>query len=103
LAIEFDDLGDIDSTLQIFEEVRKELFDRYGPPFNRIEEGEFSSSLRDDLRSGRFKRIIEWQTAAGTLRFGIPHRTDGQIRMEIIHASGFSSGESNFWSIEPLR
>ena len=103
LAIEFDDLGDIDSTLQIFEEVRKVLFDRYGAPYNRVEEGEFSSNLRDDLRSGRFKRILEWQTASGILRFGIPHRTDGQVRMEIIHARSFSSGENNFWSIEPLR
>lgn len=103
LAIEFDDLGDIDSTLQIFEEVRKELFDRYGAPFNRIEEGEFSANLRDELRTGRFKRIYEWQTASGTLRFGIPYRTDGQIRMEIIHASSLPSGENNFWSIETLR
>jgi len=103
LVIEFDDLGDIDSTLQIFEEVRKVLYDRYGSPYNRIEEGEFSSSLRNDLRSGRFKRIIEWQTKSGILRFGIPYRTDGQIRMEIIHSRNFPSGESNFWSIEPLR
>ena len=28
LAIEFDDLGDIDSTSQIFDEVRKALFNR---------------------------------------------------------------------------
>jgi hypothetical protein len=103
LAIEFDDLGDIDSTSQIFDEVRKVLFNRYGVPINRIEEGEFSTNLSDDLRTGRFKRIYEWQTAAGILRFGIPHRTDGQVRMEIIHSRNFPSGENNFWSIETLR
>tara|TARA_R110002072_G_scaffold204033_1_gene362063 strand:+ start:6501 stop:8732 length:2232 start_codon:yes stop_codon:yes gene_type:complete len=103
LAIEFDDLGDIDSTLQVYEEVRKVLFDRYGPPINRIEEGEFSSSLGADLRSGRFTRIIDWETKTGKLRFGIPFRTDGQVRMELIHASNFPTGENNFWSIEQLR
>jgi hypothetical protein len=103
LAIEFDDLGDIDSTAQIYDEVRKILFDKYGPPINRIEEGDFSDNLRNDLRTGLFKRIIEWRTSKGVMRFGIPHRTDGQIRMEIIHARDFSSGENNFWSIEQLR
>lgn len=103
LVIDFDDLGDIDSTSQIYDEVRKVLFDRYGAPTTNIEEGEFSDNIKNDLRSGKFKRILEWQTTAGVLRFGIPHRTDGQVRMEIIHANNFSSGESNFWSIEQLR
>lgn len=103
LVIEFDELGDIDSSAQIYDEVRKVLLDRYGPPVNRVEEGAFTSNLNDDLRTGRFKRILEWQTTSGTLRFGIPYRTDGQIRMEVIHARSFPAGEDNFWSIEQFR
>ncbi len=68
-----------------------------------IEEGGFSDNIRNELRSGTFKRILEWQTASGVLRFGIPDRTDGQVRMEIIHANNFASGENNFWSTEALR
>lgn len=103
LVIDFEDLGDIDSTQQIYEEVRKVLFDRYGAPTINIEEGNFSDNIRNELRSGIFTRILEWPTATGVLRFGIPARTDGQVRMELIHASSFTSGEDNFWSIEQLR
>ncbi len=103
LVIDFDDLGDIDSASQIYDEVRKVLFDRYGPPTTNIEEGVFSDNIRSELRSGTFQRILEWQTTSSVLRFGIPDRTDGQVRMEIIHATRFSSGEDNFWSTEALR
>lgn len=103
LVIEFDDLGDIDTTELIYNEVRKIMFDRYGVPINRVEEGSFSNNLLTDLRTGRFIRYDEWQTSSGVLRFGIPYRTDGQVRMELIHSRSFPPGENNFWSIEQLR
>ena len=79
------------------------LIDRYGPADYRVEEGEFGPNLLADLYSGKFRRIIEWSTKAGRLRFGIPNRTDGQVRMEIIHAHRFPPQTESNWGIETLR
>ena len=103
LVIDFTDVGEVDTLFQTFEKVRKVLIDRYGPADYRVEEGEFGPNLLADLYSGKFRRIIEWSTKAGRLRFGIPSRTDGQVRMEIIHAHRFPSQTESNWGIETLR
>jgi len=102
LVIEFDRVGNQQGMLQTFERVREVLINRYRTPELRIEEGAFGPAFEERLALGRFKRIMEWRTSAGWLRFGIPNRTDGQIRMEIQHAPGFPPGESNNWSVERL-
>ena len=107
LVVDFTDVGDVDSVFQTFERVREILFKRYGPPERRIEEGAFvgglGAGLAADLANGRFRRLIEWRTPTGRLRFGIPNRADGQIRIEIVHAARFASGLRGDWSIEALR
>ncbi len=103
LIIDFNDTGSLDSTAQLFERVRKELIDRYGAPTSLHEEGEFSDQLVRDVNSQRFTRTVEWQTSSGTLRFGIPRRFDGQVRMEIQHRAAFSPPRNTLWSLEAVR
>ncbi|PIR00327.1 MAG: hypothetical protein COV66_07540 [Nitrospinae bacterium CG11_big_fil_rev_8_21_14_0_20_45_15] len=103
LVIDFQAVGDVDSVSQTFERVRKIMNQRYGSPNFFIEEGNFSNNLSNDLTSGSFKRIVEWTTPYGRLRFGIPRRTDGLIRIEIQHAKTFPPVANSNWSIEQLR
>ena len=43
-------------------------------------------------------------TPRGVLRFGIPRRLDGQLRMEIQHRAAFPGGlEDARWSLEEVR
>jgi len=35
-----------------------------------------------DIAGGRIRRVVEWKTRRGILRFGVPKRFDGQVRME---------------------
>ena len=87
LVIEFDNLNSAESTAQLFERVRKQLVDRYGNPDAFLEEGQFGPNLASDLDGGRFIRTMQWQTPSGVIRFGVPRRFDGQVRMEIRTAS----------------
>ena len=86
-----------------FEQVREALLRRYGPADRRIEEGDFGPALAADLAAGRFVRLIEWRTRDGVLRFGIPERADGELRIELQHAAGFAPGERPDWSLARLR
>lgn len=103
LIINFDDIGNRESVAQTFERVRKILIDRFGNPSSVFEEGSFSPSLAADVNSGNFIRIMEWTTASGRLRFGIPRRMDGQVRIEIQHARSFGPPRDTLWSIETVR
>ncbi|MEQ8428746.1 MAG: hypothetical protein RLT87_03090 [Gammaproteobacteria bacterium] len=103
LIIDFDNVGDRDSVVQTFERVREILIRRLGNPTRTIEEGEFSVNFIADINSQRLVRLIEWQTATGTIRFGIPRRLDNQVRMEVQHASSFPPFNDTLWSIESVR
>lgn len=103
LIIDFDNLGNVNSIEQTFEKVRKSLIDRYGSPTNFYEEGEFSSQFISDVNGQRFIRVLEWQTQYGIVRFGIPRRLDGQVRMEIQHRQRFLPPKNTLWSIEDVR
>jgi len=103
LLIEFDNLGSVDTVQQTFERVRKALIDRYGPPAAVFEEGEFGPNLVRDINAQRFIRITEWQTAQGVLRFGIPRRYDGRIRMELQHRPVFPALRDTLWGLEAVR
>jgi hypothetical protein len=103
LAIAFDAIGDGRSAQRTFQEVRALLLRRYGPPDVQIEEGDFGPSLPTTLRTGQFQRVYQWPTQAGILRFGIPSRPDGIVRMEIRHARDLPPPESNDWSLFQLR
>jgi hypothetical protein len=103
IIIEFDDVGDVDSTEQTYQRVRDILVRRYGTPSRTFSEGSFSSTLVDDVNSDRFVRSVEWDTPSGVLRFGIPRRVDRQVRMEIQLARSFGPPRQTLWSIEQVR
>jgi hypothetical protein len=103
LAIEFDGVGDGRTAQRTFQEVRALLLRRYGPPDIQIEEGAFGPGLSGALRTGQFLRVYQWPTQAGVLRFGIPSRPDGIVRMEIRHARDLPPPGSADWSLFELR
>ncbi len=103
LIIEFRNLGDPDTIRQTFAKVRSLLMKKFGNPSFFFERGEFTPALPADVSSGRFIRVYEWRTSSGVLRFGIPRRLDGRIRMEIQHARTFPPARQTLWSIEEVR
>ncbi len=102
LIVDFDSLGDVDSVEQRFERVREALLRRFGPPDADYSRGEFSPALAADLRARRFIRVLEWRLPGGVLRFGIPRRLDGRIRMEARYAAAFRSPYDGDWSVSEL-
>ncbi len=103
LIIEFDDVGNLDNIMQTYERVRTELLDRYGNPVNFYDKGEFSADLVDDVNSNILIRIMEWSTPDGIIRYGIPRRMDGRVRMEVQFARSFPPESDTLWSIERVR
>lgn len=88
---------------QGYERVRKALLDRLGAPAITFEEGGIGASTLNDLAAGRFIRVMEWNVAGGKLRFGIPRRLDGLVRMEVQVATGFGTPRDALWSLETAR
>ncbi len=103
LIIDFEDIGDVDSNAQTYERIRQALIRELGNPIRTFDNGDFSPQLINDVNDQRFIRTTEWKTASGTIRFGIPRRLDGQVRMEIQHAPAFGSPRDTLWSIEGVR
>ncbi len=100
LIIEFDDTDEI---MRTFERVRKELMDRYGNPTKFFDEGDASAELVADINSSRFIRIVEWSRPGGIIRYGMPRRLDGRIRMEVQFADSFPPKSDTLWSIERVK
>ncbi len=87
-----------------YERIQESMLRAYGSPSVNSEQGVFSPQLINDLNSGVFRRVMEWRTDSGMLRFGIPRRLDGQLRFEIQLAPQFNSSvEVNRWSLEDFR
>ena len=103
LIIEFEDVGNLDTMMQTFEQVRKELIDTYGKPDNFYDKGEFSSNLINDINRGDFIRITEWNRPGGVIRYGIPRRLDGRVRMEVQFADSLPPENDTLWSIERVK
>jgi len=103
LIIEFDDVGNNSSVMRTFERVRKELLDRYGNPANFYEKGDFSADFADDVNGSAFIRMMEWTVPGGIIRYGIPRRLDGRVRMEVQFAGSFPPENDTLWSIERVR
>ncbi len=103
LIIEFDDIGNTDTVNQTYLRVRKAVLDRYGSPARIYEKGDFGPSPVSDINSQEVVRILEWDTESGVMRFGIPQRYDGIIRMELQHARRFPDFLDGFWSIDNVR
>lgn len=103
IIIDFDDVGNRDSNAQTYEQIRQSLIRELGSPARTYDEGEFSPNLVTDVNSQRFVRITEWNTPKGVIRFGIPRRLDGLVRMEIQHATAFMPPGDTLWSIDEVR
>lgn len=103
IIIEFDDVGDFDTTAQTFARIRQILIRRHGTPQRNFDRGPFTTDLAASLRSGTFVHIDEWQLANGVLRFGIVRRLDDQVRMEVQYAPRFTDPIRGQWAIEQVR
>lgn len=103
LVVGFDDAASPQAVARSFERVRKALLDRFGPPASNFEEGAFDAGFVNALGTGRFVRVMEWQAGPGRLRFGIPRRLDGQVRMELQYAPAFGTPRDALWSLEEVR
>lgn len=102
--IELEELGDSETVQQTFEQVRKLLISQYGSGFQVFERGNFKKDFRggDGLKDGKFVRTMEWQTDKGKIRFGIPRRLDGKVRLEVQHAKRFPGLADSNWSLESV-
>jgi len=103
LAIEFDDVGDSADVQRLFGRVQREMVERYGKPDGFFDQGDFSASLGADVTAGRFVRVMQWKRDGGLLRFGIPRRNDGKLRMELQFAKSFPALQDSRWSLEELQ
>jgi len=103
VIIEFDDVGDVNSVSQTFEGIRQDLIRELGPPVRTRQEGEFTANFVSDVNDQRLVRITEWMTEKGIIRFGIPRRLDGRVRMEIQYATSFPQPGETLWSMEAVR
>lgn len=103
VIIEFEDVGDQDSHVQVFERIRQSLIRELGSPARTYETGEFGANLVADINNQRLIRITEWNTGRGVIRFGIPRRLDGMVRMEIQHRTAFPPQGDTLWSIDEVR
>jgi len=103
VIIDFGIIDRPDDMMQLFQRVRSILLDRYGTPTNFYERGAVSPNLVSDIRNGSFIRVTEWSRPGGVIRFGIPRRLDGQVRMEIQFAGDFPPYGDTLWSLEQVR
>jgi len=103
MIIDFGFMERPDDMMQVFQRIRSILLDRYGTPTNFYERGTVSRNLINDIQSGNFIRITEWSKPGGVIRFGIPRRLDGQIRMEVQFADSFPPYGETLWSVEEVR
>ncbi len=103
IIIDFGIIDRPDDMIQMFQRVRSILLDRYGTPTNFYERGTVSRNLVSDIRNENFIRITEWSKPGGVIRFGIPRRLDGQVRMEIQFAENFPPYGDTLWSVEQVR
>jgi len=103
IIIDFGFMERPDDMMQAFQRIRSILLDRYGTPTNFYERGTVSRNLINDIQTGNFIRITEWSKPGGVIRFGIPRRLDGQIRMEIQFADNFPPYGETLWSVEEVR
>lgn len=99
VVIRFDDRGDAVSMAQAYADTLRQLIRQYGRPTRNFETGDFSGNLNSQLANGRFKRIVEWDMPKGVLRFGIPRRLDGDVRMELIYRQQQPETNQSLWGL----
>lgn len=103
LIIDFPDISNLDTLMQNFEQIKKTLMEKYGKPDNFYETGEVNQDIINNIKNGNFIRVTEWTKQGGILRFGIPRRLDGIVRMELQFAEDFPSIQETLWSVEEVK
>ncbi|MFA5757096.1 MAG: hypothetical protein WC883_08185 [Smithellaceae bacterium] len=86
------DFGAIDrpeDMLQTYQLVQSILLDKYGNPTSVTSRGELTQTFFQDVRDGKFVRSNDWERPGGKLRFCIPKRLDGMVRLSIEFAVSF--------------
>ncbi|PVY77558.1 hypothetical protein C8D92_103245 [Tamilnaduibacter salinus] len=102
LIIGFDGIGDGQSARRVFNEILGNLVLQYGAPDVQINQGAFGPDLSRRLATGQFARTYQWDLDGRLLRFGIPSRIDGVVRMELRYANELPPAEQNDWSLQAL-
>ncbi|MBI9087065.1 MAG: hypothetical protein JEZ11_25955 [Desulfobacterales bacterium] len=103
LLMDLETLGGPDTMGQVYAQVKKTLVERFGGPDVDVEKGKFGLNLAGALFSDTFVRLSEWHSRQGILRFGIPRRLDGEVRIEIRLSPEFPPPAVTTWSIEAVR
>ncbi|GAB5413679.1 MAG: hypothetical protein Cons2KO_12820 [Congregibacter sp.] len=88
---------------EIYERILEDLIKQYGRPQRSYSQGSFSDALALDVNTDRFQRIVEWDSYFGVIRFGIPRRMDGEVRIELQHMPQQLAFSDTFWSMEEVR
>ncbi|MDQ6954445.1 MAG: hypothetical protein Q9M20_03275 [Mariprofundaceae bacterium] len=102
VIVEFENVGNNFDTQRTFELVRREVVEAYGQPDRFFNQGNFGANLGVDLAANKFIRVMEWKRDGGTLRFGIPRRLDGKVRMELQFGRNFPALKDTLWSLEQV-
>ncbi|WOJ97992.1 hypothetical protein R0137_05300 [Congregibacter brevis] len=88
---------------ELYERMLEDLIQQYGRPQRSYSQGDFGTALTLALNTDRFQRIVEWDTVFGVLRYGIPRRMDGNVRIEVQHMPQRLAFSDTFWSMEQVR
>jgi hypothetical protein len=75
----------------------------FGNPNSTFDRGDITANLLNDINNSSFICLTEWTRPNGTVCFGIPRRTDGQMRMELQYAASFPPVSETLWSVEAVR
>jgi hypothetical protein len=102
-AIDTRSRGDLDDLNQVYETVKRQMLVEHGQPERVVEEGALSGTLAQDLLSGRVVRAVDWKVRGGWIRLGIPSRTDGQVRIEVLRAESISGDARAPWGLDELN
>ncbi len=103
LIIDFDPDQSTTDILRTFDRVRQLVLTQFGTPRTFFEEGEFGNDPLGELRGGDVRRALEWDHPDGLLRFGIPQRVDGQVRMELTVAPKLQTIRDPLWSVQEVQ
>ncbi len=103
LVINFSSGRDAAGQQRSFARILESFIQHYGAPERTIQQGQFTQNVAQDLAAGRFRRVVEWKLRGGMLRFGIPKRLDGAVRMEAQFAQVHPNIGQLLWSIEEVR
>jgi hypothetical protein len=95
--------NDVAGIRTLFERMRRQLLAAYGQPDAFFDQGDFTPNMTAELAAGRFIRVMEWKRKDGILRFGIPRRLDGRIRMELQFGRFASGLKDTLWSMEEVQ